>query len=455
MRELEETYELLSKRGFDVCWARERISYLYDETPPNLGVEPSENVLIARPKDAREVSEMLKIANRKGIAIFTRGGGTGISGGAIPTASGIVLSTERMKEIEVDVANLCAVCGAGVTLRELIKEAEREGLSFPPHPGDESATVGGMVATNAGGVRALKYGVMRNYVLGIEAVLPNGEIIRFGGKLIKNNAGYNLMHLLIGSEGTLAVITKVVLRLLPPFKRTATLAIPFSSIQSAIEAVVDILKEGIIPLALEYVEREALEVGEKISGKRWPPKDEANLMVIVDGRGEEEVISLAERIEEICSQKGAGNTYIALSAKEQRDLLEIRSLIYEGMKDAVIEILDVSVPPASIPEYIGKCNSEAEKVGIKVINYGHAGDGNIHQHPLKVEGWEERYPELKRTFFRIARELGGSITGEHGIGIVKKSDLREQLSQVEYDLMRRIKQVFDPEGILNPGKVVE
>ena len=452
---LEKIFEELSNSGIEVLNAKIQPSYLYDETPPTLSVKPSENVLVVKPKSSEEVSKVLKIASREKIPVFTRGGGTGLCGGAVPTKDGIVLSTEKMKWIEIDVENFCAKCGAGVTLRDLIEEAERNGLSFPPHPGDEGATVGGMVATNAGGVRAMKYGVMRNYVLGLEAVLASGEIISLGGKVLKNNTGYNLMHLLIGSEGTLAVITEVIVRLLPPFKRTATLAIPFTTIEGAIEAVVEIFKDGIIPLALEYMERKAVEVGEKVSGKRWPPKGEANLMVIVDGRSEDEVLALADRIQEICMKKGAEDAFIASSAREQKDLLEVRSLIYEGMKDLVVEVLDVTVPPGQIPEYVKRCNSVAKEMGFEIVNYGHAGDGNIHQHPLKVEGWEKKYPELKRNFFRIAKELGGSITGEHGIGIVKKADLKEYLSGVEYELMKRIKRTFDPEGILNPEKVVD
>jgi len=441
--------------GIEVLNARDRPSYLHDETPPTLDVRAAENVVVVRPKNTEEVSVILKLASAEKLPVFTRGGGTGLSGGAVPICDGVVLSTEKMKRIEIDTENLCAVCGAGVTLRDLIREAEKSGMSFPPHPGDESATVGGMIATNAGGVRATKYGVMRNYVLGVEAVLATGDVVRFGGKLIKNNAGYNLMHLLVGSEGTLAVITEAIIRLLPPFKRTATVVVPFGTIEGAIHAVVEILRDGTIPLALEYIERKALEVGEKVSGKNWPPKDEANLMIMVDGRNEDEIVAMAERIEEICRSRGAENAFIALGQKEQRDLLEVRSLIYEGMKDLVIEVLDVTIPPAKIPEYIRRCNSEAIEMGFEIVNYGHAGDGNIHQHPLKTEGWRESYPKLKRTFFKIARELGGSITGEHGVGVVKKADLREMLSETEYELMRRIKRVFDPEGILNPGKVVD
>jgi glycolate oxidase len=443
----------IAEIGCDVVLDAER--YLYDETPVSVRPKPSKNVVVVKPANTEHVSEIMKIANREKIPVFVRGGGTGLSGGAVPVLDGIVISTEKMKNIEVDPDNLCITCDAGVTLRELTAFAEKAGLSFPPHPGSDEATVGGMVSTNAGGVRAMKYGVMRNYVLGIEAVLPSGEILRLGGKTIKNNAGYNLMHLLIGSEGTLAIVTRVVIKLLPPPGKTFTLAVPFNEPEGAIKTVTEILKSGIVPLALEYIEKEALEIGEKVAGKRWPPKGEANLMIILDGRNEDELIEISEQIHRISSVNGAMDVFVAQGAKEQKHLLEIRSLIYEGIRDMVIEILDVSVPPSKIPEYLKRCNLVAEKMGFKVVNYGHAGDGNIHQHPFKIDDWESKYPFLKNEFFRIAKELGGSITGEHGIGIVKKDDLKEFISETEMRLMRKIKQIFDPFCILNPDKVVD
>jgi glycolate oxidase len=444
--------EILEKEGIKTYLDDK---YLYDETPEFVRVEPSRDIVVVKPETTEEVSRIMKIASSRRIKVFIRGGGTGLSCGAVPTESGIVLSTEKMKEIEIDSENFCAVCGAGVTLGELIKKAESCGLSFPPHPGSEEATVGGMVSTNAGGVRAMKYGVMRNYVLGIVAVLPDGEIIRFGGKLIKNNAGYNLMHLLIGSEGTLAVITEITVRLLPPMQKTATLAIPFKSVDGAIQAVVEILRAGLMPLALEYIEKDAIEIGEGVSGRRWPPRDRANLMVIIEAGSENELIDQAEKIEKICKGFGASDIFLATGVREQRDLLMVRSLIYEGIKRDVLEILDVSVPVAAIPEYIKKCNEVAERMGFRVINYGHAGDGNIHQHPLKGKFKPEEYDNLKKEFFRIAKSLGGTITGEHGVGAVKKKELRELLPETEYDLMVRIKRAFDPLNILNPGKVLD
>jgi glycolate oxidase len=451
---LEDLSRIFEKEGFQVyCDSK----YLYDETPEFVRVSAKESIVL-KPQTTEEVSKILKIASSKRIPVFVRGGGTGLCGGAIPTKRGIIISTEKLRRIEIDANNFCAVCGAGVTLEELIKYSESHGLSFPPHPGSESATIGGMISTNAGGVRAMKYGVMRNYVLGVTAVLPNGKIIRLGGKTIKNNAGYNLMHLLIGSEGTLAIITEATIKLLPPLKKTATITIPFEDANMAIKCVVQILRSGIMPLALEYIERPALEIGEEVSGKKWPPKGEANLMLIVEGKSYDDILSICEKIEEICREMSAVEMFIATGIKEQRDLLLIRSLIYEGLKNDVYEILDVSVPPAKIAEYLERCNEAAEELGFKIINYGHAGDGNIHQHPLRKrddEHAKEEYEKLKTEFFKIAKELGGTITGEHGVGIVKREDLKKFLSEEEYSLMLRIKEVFDPYNILNPGKVVK
>ncbi|AGK61461.1 FAD/FMN-containing dehydrogenase [Archaeoglobus sulfaticallidus PM70-1] len=427
--------------------------YVFDETPETVRIEPCRDVIVVKPRNTEEVARVMRIAYEHNIPVFVRGGGTGLSCGAVPTKTGIVLSTERMKRIEVDAENLCAVCSAGVTLGELINAAESKGLSFPPHPGSESATVAGMVATNAGGVRAMKYGVMRNYVIGLKAVLADGEVLSLGGKMIKNNAGYNLMHLLIGSEGTLAIITEVVLKLLPPFRETLTLAVPFRCVEDAIRIVPKIMIES-MPLALEYIEGEAITYGEKASGKRWPPRDKANLMVILDGDSKDDLMRKAERVAEICERSNAVDVFVA-TGREEKDLLAVRSLIYEGIKNDLIEILDVSVPVAKIPEYIRKCNDVAEKMGFKVINYGHAGDGNIHQHPMKRVGWEKDYEGLRMRFFEIASDLGGTITGEHGIGALKKDHLKHFISEREYRIMQEMKRIFDPKGILNPGKVVD
>ncbi|RLI75027.1 lactate dehydrogenase [Archaeoglobales archaeon] len=428
-------------------------AYLYDETPKNVAPKPNKNVVVVKPSSVEETSKIVKFANKNKIPIIVRGGGTGLSGGVVPIKPSIVISMEKLNKIlEVDTENLTITCEAGVTLKQLIEAAEKAGLSFPPHPGDESATVGGMISTNAGGVRAVKYGVMRNYVLGLEVVLPNGEVLKLGGKVIKNVTGYNLMHLIIGSEGTLCIITKAIIRLLPKPKRNYTLIIPFESVDDAIESVSKILRI-VTPLAIEYIEVEAIKYGERITGKRWVSKDgKAHLMLTVEAKDEDELIEIAEEIERIC--KNPLNIFVASSVREQRDLLEIRSMFYEGLKNEVVDIMDVSVPIAKIPEYLQRCNEVAKSLGLEIITYGHAGDGNVHQHPLKCEGWEEKYAKFKKEAFKIVKELGGFITGEHGVGFVKRKDLVEFLSPHELELMRGIKKLFDPNGIMNPGKVI-
>ena len=432
--------------------------YLYDETPKRVRPEASREVVVVKPGSNEEVAKILRIANEKGVPVVVRGGGTGLSGGAIPIKPGIVISMERMNRIiEIDTQNLVAVCEAGVTLRQLLEEVEKiPGLSFPPHPGHEGAHIGGLVANNAGGARAVKYGIMRNYVLGLEVVLPDGEVLELGGKVIKNVTGYDLMHLLIGSEGTLAVVTKVVLKLIPKVGDTYTLVIPFERTEDAIRTVPEIMRSGIIPLAIEYMDIEAVKVGEAVTGKRWPYKGgEAHLMVIIEGRDEDELLKLSEEVEKIAVGNGAIDVFVGTGRKEQKDLLEVRSLIYEGMREKTVDLLDVSVPIASIPEYVTKCKKFAEEVGIEVLHYGHAGDGNVHQQILEVEGWEEKYPKFKNFAFQLAKKLGGYITAEHGIGVVKKEDMYSTLPEKALELMRKIKLAFDPNNILNPGKVVD
>ena len=419
-------------------------SYGYDETPKAIAPK-SKNFIVFKPRNAIEVSKILKFANERKIPVFVRGGGTGLSAGAVPTLDGILISTERMKEIKIDVRNRLAICEAGVSLDELTKAAERHGLSFPPKPGAENATVGGMIATNAGGVRAMKFGVIRNYVLGLEVVLPDGRIVKFGGKTIKNSAGYPLLQLFIGSEGTLGVITKAIIRLLPPLGDMSMLAIPFRNVEDAMEYSIETCRK-LTPLGLEYMEKRAVEIGESVSGKRWVSKEgEAHILAIFEHKWE------AEESAEIAYSCNAIDVFLA-SPKEQRDLLDIRSKIYLGIKNRIIEILDICVPPASILEYLRKSDEIARKYGIDVITYGHVGDGNLHQHPLIFEGWERVYWNFRREIMRLAVEMDGTISGEHGIGEIKKDELAELFPE-QYSIMRKIKDIFDPNGILNPRKI--
>ncbi len=432
--------------------------YLYDETPKPVAPQADEAVVVVKPDDASQISEVMKLANEVEMPVIPRGAGTGLCGAAIPTESSIILSLERLDDIiELDEDNLTITCQAGVTLEELFGEVDKtKDLFFPPHPGDEGAQVGGLVVENAGGARAVKYGVLRNYVKGIKAVLPTGERIKFGGKVLKNNAGYDLMHFLIGSEGTLGIVTEVTLRLYPKPKEEATLVIPFDDRHQAMNTVPQILKEGHIPLALEYVERDLIEESADHLGKSWPAHEgNAYLLIIVTGKDEDEVFSKSEKITEICIQNEAGEPLLAQRRQEQEDILDIRSNIYTALEEDTADILDVTVPPAQIGDLLDSIDELAEDYGTRIPVYGHAADGNVHPHIMRLDDQPPDYvEELKKDIYQAAVDLGGVITGEHGIGQTRVRNLPLMFSDAEVDLMKRVKSAFDPKGILNPGKVV-
>jgi glycolate oxidase len=316
------------------------------------------------------------------------------------------------KILEVDEKNLTITCEAGVTLREILRRiAGVKGFFLPLHPGDEGAQAGGIVAENAGGSRAVKYGVTRNFVRGMKVVFPTGEMINLGGKVVKNATGYDLMHLMIGSEGTLGIITEVTLRLVPKVGGTYTLVVPFGDVKGAIGAVPKILQSGIVPLAIEYIDKEAISYGERSVGKRWPSKKgDSHLIIIIEGRDKDELFSISEGIEDICREYGALDVLVADTVREQKRILDIRSLIYEGSKDDLIEVLDVSVPPAMISDFVIESQKIVSEYGMELLQFGHAADGNVHQEVLKTgleeKEWKERYSKLKQRIFQLASEMG-------------------------------------------------
>jgi len=435
------------------------MDYLKDETALTVSPQPAEDVVLVKPINSQEISNILKLANEWSVPVFPRGGGTGLAGGCIPTKDGIVLSLERMNRvIEVDSENLMIVVEAGVTLRELAEAADRAGFVFPPHPGDEAAQVGGLIACNAGGARAVMYGVMRNYVKGLEVVLPTGEILSLGGKLLKNVAGYDLMHLIVGSEGTLGIITKAILRLYPKFRETATLIIPYDNSHDALRTVPVILQEGMMPLAIEYVERELMEKSAKQMGREWPvKKGKAILMIIITGNSAEEVYFNAERIDKIAKEHNAIDTLVIENRRKQDEILSIRNNIYLTLKSYTMDILDVAVPPSSIEKLTDALDKIAEKYSTYLPIFGHAGDGNLHTHIMteKARGVkQEDLEKVKSEIYDITIGLGGTITAEHGIGKIRIKNLKRYLDEKAIETMKKIKNVFDPNNILNPSTIV-
>jgi len=431
-------------------------SYLRDETPDALRPKPAENLILVKPSSSEEVSAILKLASSRKTPVFPVGGRTGLVGAAVPTKPGIILSLERMNKIEIDGENMMAVAEAGATLADLIKAADEANLFFPPHPGDEGAQIGGLIATNAGGSRAVKYGVMRNYVKGLEVVLPTGEIMSLGGKLLKNNTGYDLMQLIIGSEGTLCVITKAIIKLFPKSKSMVTLIVPFNKRSDALKAVPEILRSGAMPLAIEYVQIREIEEAARHLNEKWPvEKGFAQLIIILDGTSQEEVLLKCEEISKICEANNAMDIMLAETSEEQDRILRIRSNIYTALKPRMIDILDVTVPPSSLEKLMDEVDSIAKKYEAYLPAYGHAGDGNLHVHIMKDEHMNLKTAEkMKEEIYRVAIALGGVITGEHGVGSLRIKNLSLALSKKHVEIMKRIKKIFDPNNILNPDKVL-
>jgi len=425
--------------------------------------------LVVRPGTTAEVAAVLRLANAHGVPVTPRGGATGLCGGCVPVCGGIVLSLERMSHVlEVDADNQMAVTQAGVRLADFTKAVEEGGLYFPPHPGDESAMMGGLVATNAGGSRAVKYGTIRNYVRGLELVMPAGDVLRLGGKLEKSSTGYNLMHLIVGSEGTLGVVTEVTLHLKARPGIMRSLVVPFEELEPALETVPLIMKRGIVPLAVEFLEIEPIILTEEHIRKKWPTKlGRTHLLIILDAPSDDEMDRLSQAVAEVCVEKGAIDVFIADTPSKQEEVLAIRSRIYDAIKSGTVEILDIAVPRAEVAGHVRKVREVAAKHGLWLPTFGHAADGNVHTHIMKVryEGgamspvpeteWRPKADLVREELFRDCKARGGVISGEHGIGLVKKPYLSLVLDERQIELMRGLKRVFDPNGIMNPGKIFD
>ncbi len=438
-------------------YARESTSESYGLVCPG----PEGECILVKPDSSEEVAEIMKYACEKGIAVIPKGAGTSLSANAIPERPGLILSLERMNDIvEIDRDNMMITCQAGVTLGQLLEELAGSDIYFPLHPGDEGAQVGGMTSMNAGGVRAVRHGVMQDQVVGFEAVLPTGEIESFGGsekKLLKDNSGYNLKDLLIGSEGTLAVITEVTLKLYPEPDFNGTLIVSFASRLEAFEAETEIRKRGIIPLAVEYVEKKQIEMAARDIGKSWPASEgEAYLMIMLAEDSEDDFYRKAADIQKLEDEFEINGISVADTTREEEEILEIRSHILPAIQEEIVDSPDVTVPPANLPDYLQILEELENEYNTELPVVAHAGDGNLHVLMLKEEGGKPAYfEELKKKIYREAVDLGGTITGEHGIGRLRLDYLPLQISSRQLEIMWGIKQVFDPENILNPGKKIK
>ena len=438
---------------------RERMEdYGHDETP-NLSAYPEAVVM---PATEEEVGELVKLANREHFPVVARGGGTGVTGGALPIHGGLVISLERMNRIlEVDEANMMAVVEPGVITRDLHQAVEEMGLFYPPDPASlADCTLGGNLAEDAGGPRAVKYGVTRDYITGVRAVLPEGEIIEYGGKLVKNATGYNLLHLLIGSEGTLGIATRITVRLLTRPKLRVDLLVPFPSYSDAVKCVSAIIRRRLTPTVIEFIDQKCLEISRQVL-EGGIPFDEAaaHLLIEVDGDDPGRVEEQYEAIGEICLEGGAGNVRVADTAKYQELIWETRRKLRDCIKTvSPIKVSeDVVVPRMEIASLLMGIDTIEKRHGLEIICYGHAGDGNVHVNFLKRDrdeaDWKQSLKKAVREVFALAVSLGGTISGEHGIGVTKKDYLSLSLNPAAIKAMRDIKRALDPENILNPGKI--
>jgi glycolate oxidase len=417
--------------------------------------------IVVTPSSTGEISEILKLANKYSIPVTPRGGGTGLSGGALTVHGGICLSMAKLnKIIEIDEKNFQAIVEPGVITQVFQEEVEKLGLFYPPDPASRgSCQLGGNLAECSGGPRAVKYGVTKDYVLGLEAVLPTGGIINTGGRVLKNVTGYNLTQLIIGSEGTLAVITKIIFRLIPLPKLKKVILAAFGSFEDATDAVAKIFQRGITPSAIEFMEKAAVKAAEEKQNKKFPNGDaEAQLFIEVDGNYSEQLDKDIEQIAEVIEEFKPLDVLLAEDEQKVQDVWALRRGIGEAVKSiSPYKEEDTVVPRANMTKLVKGVKEISSKYGITTICYGHSGDGNIHVNILKDkmddQSWEKSLDKAIREIFALTVSLGGTISGEHGIGYSQKSYLPIAISGAELEMMKKIKKTFDPNGILNPGKI--
>jgi glycolate oxidase len=443
---------------FVLCHSEQTGKYGRDETE-DLQFIPE---AVVRPATTEQVARVAKICNDNLIPLTTRGAGTGLSGGALPLKGGVVVTMERMNRIAIDERNLQATVEPGVINFIFQEEVKKYGLFYPPDPASwGSCSLGGNIAHSSGGPRAVKYGTTRDYVLNLEVVLPDGKIMWTGANTLKYSTGYNLTHLMIGSEGTLGIVTKIIFRLIPLPENDLLMLVPFLSAEDACRAVSQVFRAGVTPSAMEFMERDAIEWSMKYAGGlNFNIKDEwqALLLIEVDGNNMDVLMKDCELISVVMQNNHCDEILFADSAEQKNALWKIRRKVGEAVKsNSVYKEEDTVVPRAELPQLLKGVKEIGARYGFRSVCYGHAGDGNLHVNIIKGtmsdEDWNHKLTKGITEIFELCKALGGTISGEHGIGLVQKDYMPIIFPAFQLDLMKQIKRVFDPNNILNPGKI--
>ncbi len=415
-------------------------------------------------KNTMEIVNIMKYANEHLIPVVVRGSGTGLVGSCVPLFGGIIINTSKMNRIiELDEANLTLTVEPGVLLMEIYDYVEPRGYFYAPDPGEKSATIGGNIATNAGGMRAVKYGVTRDWVRALEVVLPNGDVEWFGRKVVKDSTGYPLKQLMIGSEGTLGIITKAILRLEPKPVESISLLVPFKTEEEGLNAVPEIIKAKVAPTAIEFFERKTILFAEEYLGKKFPDtKSDSYILLTFEGKNKTELQANYQTAADVCLEKlGAIDVFIVDTDERKESVWKARGAFLEAIKASTTQMdeCDVVVPRSEIANYIKFTYELAKKYQIRIPSFGHAGDGNLHIYICKDtysdEIFKNKLSAIFDEMYQKAKEVGGLVSGEHGIGYAKKNYMKQVLGENQIKLMQGIKSVFDPNCILNPGKVID
>ncbi len=410
-----------------------------------------------------DVKIVMEYASQKQIPVTVRGAGTGLVGGCVPIYGGILLDLSRMNNIlELDEKNLTLTVEPGVLLMELASYVEERGYFYAPDPGEKSATIGGNIATNAGGMRAVKYGVTRDWVRSLDVVLPSGELITLSGKVVKDSSGFSLKDLIIGSEGTLGIIVKAVLKLIPKPRKSVSLLVPFNDIDKALSAANVIVSYKVIPTAIEYLNKTTLAFSKEFLGKEIPHANyPAYLLLSFDGNSDVDIDNTIDDISALAiDELGAVDVYLVDTDERKESVWQARGAFLEAIKASTTEMdeCDVVLPRDKINEFIFFTEKLSEKLNIRIPYFGHVGDGNLHiylcRDNLQQKQWERVLEEGFKALYDNAFSLGGKVSGEHGIGYAKKMFLEKQVGKIQITLMKGIKKLFDPNNILNPGKVI-